>query len=56
MKSWADIAKAHGIDLSAQESDRIAKALTALEHTFQPLTSQLAPELEPASDFHMEDE
>ena len=56
MKSWADIAKAQGIDLSAQESDRIAKALAALEQTFQPLTSQLTPDVEPASDFHMEDE
>jgi len=56
MKDWAGIAKAQGLDLPAQDADRIAKALAALEQTFQPLTSQLAPELEPASEFRMEDE
>jgi hypothetical protein len=56
MKNWADIAKAQGIDLSAQESDRIAKALGELERTFQPLTIELTPDIEPAFEFHMEDE
>jgi len=56
MKRWADIAKAQGLDLSAPESDRIAKALAALEQTFQPLTAKLTPDQEPAFDFRMEDE
>ena len=56
MKNWADIARAQGLDLSAQESDRIAKALTALEETFQPLTAELTPDQEPAFEFRMEDE
>jgi len=56
MKDWASIAKAQGLILSAQEADRIAQALGALERTFQPLTANLPPELEPAFEFHAEEE
>jgi len=56
MKDWAKIAKAQGLDLPAQDADRIAKALAELERTFQPLTANLSPELEPASEFRMEEE
>jgi hypothetical protein len=56
MKDWAHIAKAQGLDLSAPESDRIAKALGELERTFQPLTKDLTPDLEPAFEFRMEEE
>ena len=56
MKDWADIAKAQGLDLSVPESDRIAKALAALEQTFQPLTATLTPDIEPVCEFRMEDE
>ena len=56
MRDWANIAKAQGLDLPAQEADRIAQALEALELTFQPLTKDLPPELEPDSEFHMEGE
>jgi hypothetical protein len=54
--NWANLAKAQGLDLPEQEADRIAQALGALERTFQPLTANLPPELEPASEFHMEEE
>ncbi|HXA52695.1 MAG TPA: hypothetical protein VNV86_20405 [Candidatus Acidoferrum sp.] len=53
---WANLAKAQGLDLSEQETDRIAQALGALEQTFQPLTANLPADLEPASEFHMEEE
>jgi len=33
MKDWAKIAKAQGLDLPAQDADRIAKALAELERT-----------------------
>jgi hypothetical protein len=56
MKDWASIAKAQGIDLPAQEADRLVKTLGALEQAFQPLTADLLPDLEPATEFHMEDE
>jgi len=56
MKDWANIAKAQGLDLPARELDRIAQSLGALEATFQPLTADLPPELEPASEFRMEEE
>jgi hypothetical protein len=56
MKDWVTIAKAHGLDLSARELDRIAQPLAALEETFQPLVKALTPDLEPAFEFHMEDE
>jgi hypothetical protein len=54
--NWANLAKAQGQDLPAQEADRIAQSLAALEQTFQPLTAHLPAELEPASEFHMEEE
>jgi hypothetical protein len=56
MNDWANIAKARGLDLSAQETDRIAKALAELNKTFEPLIAELTVDLEPASVFHMEEE
>ena len=56
MKDWVTIAKAHGLDLSARELDRIAQPLAALEETFQPLVTGLTPDVEPAFEFRMEDE
>ncbi len=56
VKDWANIAKAQGLDLPAQEADRIAIALEALDRTFQPLTKDLPPALEPDSEFHVEEE
>jgi hypothetical protein len=54
--NWANLAKAQGQDLPTQEADRIAQSLAALEQTFQPLTAHLPADLEPASEFHMEEE
>ena len=56
LNDWANIAKARGLDLPAQDADRIAKALADLEKTFQPLIADLTPDLEPASVSHMEEE
>ncbi|MBS1856907.1 MAG: hypothetical protein JST11_16175 [Acidobacteria bacterium] len=56
MKDWASIAKAQGLDLPAQEADRLAQTLASLEKTLQPLTADLEPDLEPASTFQMEEE
>jgi hypothetical protein len=56
MKNWADTAKAQGLDLPAQEADRLAQALAPLDDTLQSLTANLPPDLEPASTFHMEEE
>lgn len=50
------MARAQGLALSAQEADRMAKSLRSLEADFRPLTTALPPELEPAFEFHMEDE
>lgn len=54
--NWANLAKAQGLDLPAQEADRIAQSLGALEQAFQPLTAHLPADLEPASEFHLEEE
>jgi hypothetical protein len=56
MRDWATIARAHGLDLSARDLDRIAQPLAALDETFQPLVKNLTPDVEPAFEFHMEDE
>jgi hypothetical protein len=55
MKDWVTIAKANGLDLSPREFDRLAQSLAALEETFRPLVADLTPDLEPASEFHIED-
>ncbi len=56
MTDWVTIAKAHGLDLSARELDRIAQPLAALEETFRPLISNLTPDIEPAFEFRMEED
>jgi len=56
MKDWANIAKAQGLSLPARDLDRLVQTLGALEQSLQPLTLELRPDLEPASEFHMEDE
>jgi hypothetical protein len=53
MKNWADIARAHGLPLSAGELERIAPPLAALEETFRPLVKQLTPDLEPDVELHL---
>jgi hypothetical protein len=56
MTDWVSMAKAQGLDLPSADAQRMVNALAALEQTFRPLTANLAPELEPASEFHMEEE
>ena len=56
MTDWVSMAKAQGIVLPAADSQRMVNALAALEQAFRPLAANLAPELEPASEFHMEEE
>jgi hypothetical protein len=55
VKNWEAIAKAHGLDVSARELERIAPQLAALEESFRPLINGLAPETEPALSFHAEE-
>jgi hypothetical protein len=55
MTDWVTIAKATGLNLASKELDRIAQPLTALEETLRPLIKDLTPEIEPAFEFHMEE-
>jgi len=56
MKDWRAIAKAHGLDLSARDLDRIAPPLEALEEAFRPLVGDLTPGDEPAVEFSVEED
>jgi hypothetical protein len=56
MKDWRAIAKAHGLDLSARELDRIAPPLEALEAAFRPLVRELTPGIEPSVAFSVEED
>ncbi|HTS26262.1 MAG TPA: hypothetical protein VMH81_10345 [Bryobacteraceae bacterium] len=49
MKDWKSIARAGGLDVPAEELDRIVGPLAALEESFQPLVKDLPPDLEPAT-------
>ena len=50
---WKNIAKAHGLNLSAQELDRIVVPLAALEERFRPLINDLTPDLEPDTELRL---
>lgn len=54
MNDWRALARARGLDLSAQELDAIAQALERLEETFRPLVKELPAELDPAPVFRAE--
>ena len=56
MKNWEGIAQAHGLDLTGDELDRLARPLAALEETFRPLVQQLTPLLEPDLELHLAEE
>ena len=49
MKNWKAIAQAGGLEVSAEELDRIVGPLDALEETFRPLVKDLTVDLEPAT-------
>jgi hypothetical protein len=54
--NWKDIAQAHGLNLPAQDLDRITRPLDALEQTFRPLVSTLSPGDEPDPELHIAEE
>jgi hypothetical protein len=56
MKDWRAIAKAGCPGIPAEEMDRIAAALEALEETFRPLVNDLPPDLEPCLEVGAEEE
>ena len=49
MKDWKAIAKAVGLNLPAEELNRIVAPLEVLEETFRPLAKDLPAELEPST-------
>ena len=56
MKDWKRIAQASGIQATDAELERSAAILAALEKEFRPLTANLPPESEPATEFNAGDE
>ena len=53
VKNWKALAENAGLDLSAEELERVARALTGLEQTFRPLVDDLSPEIEPSTIFQL---
>lgn len=49
MKDWKAIARASGLEIPAEELDRIVSPLDALEEAFRPLMKHLSADLEPAT-------
>jgi hypothetical protein len=49
VKDWKAIARAHAIEVSDEELERIVGTLNALEEAFRPLTKDLPASLEPAT-------
>jgi hypothetical protein len=49
VKDWKALAKAGGLEIPAEELDRITGPLTALEDAFRPLVQDLPWDLEPAT-------
>jgi hypothetical protein len=56
MKDWPLLAKAGGLQIPAQELDRLAQPLNALEEVFRPLVRNLTPDMEPAATFRADEE
>jgi hypothetical protein len=53
MTNWAAIADARGLRASAEEVQRMAEVLTALELAFAPLVAEIPIETEPAAVFRV---
>lgn len=49
MRDWKAIARGGGLEVSAEELDRIVGALDALEEAFRPLVKDLSVDMEPAT-------
>ena len=56
MKDWKKLAQTSGLDIPADEIDRVIGPLQSLEETFRPLVKDLPPELEPATGMHFEED
>lgn len=50
-RDWTAIAKAHGIEATGRDLDRVTDALRAVDDVFRPLVKTLPPELMPAVSF-----
>jgi len=48
MKDWKALAQARDLPIPANELNRVAAPLEALEEVFRPLVGDLKPDLEPA--------
>ena len=55
MKDWDAIINASGLGIPADQIERIAKPLAALEAAFRPLTGTLTFQDEPAAIFDAEE-
>jgi len=55
-KNWRAMAQAQGLDLSADEWERVAPALDALDQAFRPLAGQITAGVEPAFQFCAEED
>lgn len=51
MRDWKLLATAQGLDIPAEELDRIGPVLGALEAAFRPLVKSIPIEVEPAVTF-----
>ena len=49
VKDWKAIAKGTGLNVPAEELERIEAPLNGLEEVFRPLVKDLPPDLEPAT-------
>ena len=56
MKNWRAIAKASGLEVDPTQLNRIAEPLEALEAAFRPLVKDLAPGVEPATGWRLEED
>ncbi len=53
MKNWKKIAEANELHIPEPDLDRITPALDALDAAFEPLTKNLAADVEPAVAFYV---
>lgn len=56
MKDWRAIARAYHLDIPANDFVRVGPPLDALDEMFRPLVNGLGPEMEPAVEFHAEED
>ena len=54
MRDWKALAKAHGIEIPADELERAVAPLNEMEEIFRSLVPELSPDIEPAFDVRLE--